>query len=232
MKRSLYPNLFQRNPKSAKVILLLFLFAFTLWVIIPFIIFQNKKALADLETDYLKLTHPAKTTLINYETFYKAGTSLIRVDGKFETTLPFNEIVNEYDIQLKSLGWSFLKKSDLDVNARWYVLYCKGYWLSAKLTQEQARYSISLSRGYNYDCSSGNMNPWNAISMLTCFSPFFVLGCAAILFSISNIRENSLRNYEKAKSGWAIFVGIFFVLLSSTAIYSAVKSLLWYLFAK
>ena len=230
MKRVIYPSLFERQPKLAKVILLLFILIFILWVIMPFIVFQNKKVLSELETDYRKLNHPVSATLISYETFYKAGTSLVNVEGEFQTTTPFNEIVNKYDTQLTQLGWVFLKKSEPDVNGRWYVLYCKGYWLSTKIEQKQNGYLVFLGQGYNSDCSSGNTNPWNAFSMLICFSPFFVLGFAAIVFSISSIRRENLKNFEKAKSGWAIFVGIFFVLLSSIAIYVAVKSLIWYLF--
>ena len=232
MRKTLYPGLFERQPKLAKAILLLLILGFILWIIMPLLIFQNKKVLSELETDYRKFVHPSNTTLINYETFYKPGTSLVRVDGKFQTTLPFSEVVDAYNTQLKSLGWVFLKQSNLDVNSRYYVLYCKGYWLTTKIEQEQSGYLISLNRGYDYDCASGNMNPWNVISMLTCLSPFFIIGCAAIWFSVSNIRWGSLRDSGKAKSGWVIFVGIFFVLFSSMAILFAAKSLIWYIFAK
>jgi len=232
MKRTLYPSLFDRYPKLGKAVLSLFLFAIVVWIATPFIAFQNKKVLFELEADYQKLIPPANTTLINYDTFYKPGTSLVRVDGKFQTSVSFSEIVDEYDAQLKSLGWVFLRQSDLDVNSRYYVLYCKGYWLTTKIEQEQSGYLISLNRGYDYDCASGNMNPWNAMSMLSCFSPFLIIGCVATWFSISGMRKKTLSDTDRTKHWWVLFVGLIWLIISITTIFFSAKSLIWYLFTK
>jgi len=107
MIRARYQALSQKNPKLKNTILLVFLFTFIPWIIIPFIVYQNKKVLTILESDYLNLHHPSGATSIKFETFYKPGTALVRVDSEFQTTLPFSEIVNNYDPQLKTLDGLF-----------------------------------------------------------------------------------------------------------------------------